>query len=709
MINELYRLTTALERAGIQIEHTHPKYKPIPKATKKAPCIHILLDGGHVHKLESISPRQAKQIRKYGSNQGTFPAMNLAPLYRLTDEDAKKKISRLIDGETTDFSIEEIRQLCTENNWGKKFQNKFKISMQDVPGEMTDLLRKGGAEFLPLRELVEETAVFADAAYLHKELEQAAFAMLERKQDISLPLKILFYPGDADRAAEADRGSLSVVLDSRKLQQQGMSAATERFTNALNQTLIQVDTAAGTAATEQELDAFGHPFEPLEEPMPMVKLAAGFDVSLRTMFRGQPCQHRYGRIENATYPISKEMRFKLQSALAWLSKEEYKSITWVSTDKNEVLFAYPETIPQNMFSLVNFCKKPSGEDAQVESIQNRMRFEDQAKRFISQIQKGKQPGSDPESQRIQYFVLRKVDKARTKVVYTYNTTPAEIERSCERWSLGCGNLPDFSFGKPAALFPLDAADVLNWIWRQDGKLSTDKFKPIPRYHGMQMLFEAEEAVMRRDLFLLMKNTANLAVYLGQTGLARKGYDKSKPQLLRQIWNTLALAGLLLHQLGIRKENYMQEFPYLFGQLLKVSDGLHEMYCRVVRGNDVPNTLAGSSVYAAGAEQPYKTLALLGQRMNPYITWAKSYRTKDIHSKGEESWLAGWYLSLYETIATQLYQAWSQQTRFDDEDKAKYFIGYLAKFPKKEDKNDGKTADGTIADTEDGKQEGHGND
>ena len=130
---------------------------------------------------------------------------------------------------------------------------------------------------------------------------------------------------------------------------------------------------------------------------------------------------------------------------------------------------------------------------------------------------------------------------------------------------------------------------------------------------------------------------------------------------------------------------MQEFPYLFGQMLKISDALHVMYCKVVRGNDIPNTLAGSGVYIAGAEQPYKTLGVLGKRMSPYITWAKSYSEKNIQIKGEESWRAGWYLSLYEGIATQLNSAWGSQTRFNDEEKALYFIGSLAEFPKKEKK------------------------
>ena len=128
---------------------------------------------------------------------------------------------------------------------------------------------------------------------------------------------------------------------------------------------------------------------------------------------------------------------------------------------------------------------------------------------------------------------------------------------------------------------------------------------------------------------------------------------------------------------------MQEFPYLFGQLLKVSDELHEMYCRVMRNNDVPNVLAGSGLYIMGAEQPYKTLGVLGQRMNPYIAWARSYTSKGIEITGEESWRARWYLSLYEKIAVQLHEAWSGQVRFNEEEKAQYFIGYLAKFPRNE--------------------------
>ena len=142
---------------------------------------------------------------------------------------------------------------------------------------------------------------------------------------------------------------------------------------------------------------------------------------------------------------------------------------------------------------------------------------------------------------------------------------------------------------------------------------------------------------------------------------------------------------------------MENTAYLVGQLLKVSDELHSMYCRVQRKGDVPPQLAGNSVFVAAAETPVKALAVLGQRMNPYISWAKQYRTKGIkydpnnaelkENQGQSSGLAAYYLWLYETIATKLNSLLAPTLRFDDFGKAQVFLGYLAAFPERENPND----------------------
>ena len=131
---------------------------------------------------------------------------------------------------------------------------------------------------------------------------------------------------------------------------------------------------------------------------------------------------------------------------------------------------------------------------------------------------------------------------------------------------------------------------------------------------------------------------------------------------------------------------MEDFPYQYGQLLKVSDELHALYCKIVRNGEIPPQLAGSGIYPSAVEAPIRSLHQLSQRMNPYLTWARSYQYKNVTAEGVESWRARWYLSLYEPIVANLYSNWDSSKRFNDAEKAQMFIGYLAAFAKREGAN-----------------------
>lgn len=128
---------------------------------------------------------------------------------------------------------------------------------------------------------------------------------------------------------------------------------------------------------------------------------------------------------------------------------------------------------------------------------------------------------------------------------------------------------------------------------------------------------------------------------------------------------------------------MENLPYLYGQLLKAADELHALYCTVVRNGDFPPQFVGSSLFQSAAEAPVRTIYLLSQRIMPYYSWAKSYRMKNITESGKESWRAGWLYGICEKIMGKLQESWTMQTRFNDEEKAQLFIGYLAAFPRKE--------------------------
>lgn len=603
MINELYQLTEAMDKAGVQAQRWYSKYKPIPNIRPNAPCVRISMLEGQVVELSGVPEGLGKELRKFGDNQGSYPCMNLAPLYRITDESIKKALKALKPEDIDPAKIEEIESWCQRNcnNWGKKFCKKYKICM-DRSTELCKLI----PEFTPVHILMAESEFFCDPIKLHREMETAAFKMLRRKEHIHLALQILFYQGDPKKKPEDDCCSLSVAFDSLRLIDLKIPAISKKFVSELNNALMGAE-EAGESDTASETDAFGFLFVPTEKstPMPTVKLAGGFDATLRTMFNGQPCQMRYRRIEDASYPISLEMRGKLHTSLNWLGgSKERENITWMNIDKGEVLLVYPYRLAEQAISYIRMFGRPR---------QGNVTFGEEAKQFLTELRNGREAGVDTKADRIQLFILKKIDKARTKVVYTRQTDAYELEKCSEAWKLGCSNLPVFAFGKMKAPFPLDVANVLNCFWKQNGERSTDQYRPISQYHGLELLMDPDFPVTA-DLHILSEKSRTIGVFLG--GLLAKN-DLHHP-IWERITEMLALIGLMLYRDGIRKENYMEAFPYQYGQLLKVSDELHAMYCRVVRNGDLPPQLVGSSLFQAAAETPLRTMSVLAQRMNPYI-------------------------------------------------------------------------------------------
>lgn len=510
---------------------------------------------------------------------------------------------------------------------------------------------------------------------MHREPKRAVWEMLERREQVSLALGVLFYQGKKDKSAKDDYGSLSVAFDSEKLIDEGIPAVSEKFTRELNEHLMKIggDQCAGcdTALID---DAFGKPFQPIEEPMPTVKLAGGFDVTLRTMFEEQRCQTRYGKIGSESYPISPQMRIRLQSALEWIGKSEHENMTWIKLDKNEILFAYPSSMPEVPISYVAMFKRGENKDTA---------FSEQAKKFIQDLRKTRETGIDTHAKRITVFVLRKIDKARTKVVYTHQTDPCELEKYSEEWTLGSENLPDFPFGTPEVPYPMDVADTLNRFLKQDGSNATDKVKPFSQYHGIEILMDPALPTIA-DLHRLTECAMNIGALLGNL--------RAKGELQHSVFGNakavLPLLGLFLYRNNIRKDCYMDNLPYLYGQLLKAADELHALYCRVVRDSNFPPQLVGSSLFQSAAEMPVRTMNLLSQRIMPYYAWAKSYRLKNIQEEGKESWRTSWLYRICEKTMSKLQNSWTPQTRFTDEEKAQLFIGYLAALPKtREDKTE----------------------
>jgi hypothetical protein len=421
--------------------------------------------------------------------------------------------------------------------------------------------------------------------------------------------------------------------------------------------------------------------------MPSVKLE-GLNVTLRTMYHKQKCQYRYGKIDDESYPITKSNRAAAKKSLEWIASKDNEGVTWRRAGKDEFVFAYPSILPKIPVKYVSLLG-----DSQENPEQAELRFGLIAKPIIETL-RGLPPKETPRN--IHVFSIRKMDRARSKVVFNRNYAPEWLIGAAEEWEFGCEkNLPEmdiraFPPKKPddrenplprrielTAPFPLQIPKIFNTVWKQDGETKAST-KQMQYYQGIELLLDPpRETSLRYCLNILLSHSIGLVQYTGNQ--QHRGLADSNRRA-REMGYVLSILGLLLHKCGYAKEDYMEHTAYLVGQLLKISDGLHALYCKIKRKGDVPPQLAGNSVFVTATETPIAALAQLGTRMNPYVSWAKQHRTKN----EPDSKLAGWYLSLYEDTAAKLQPLLTDGTiRFNDFEKAQVFIGYLAAFPKNE--------------------------
>lgn len=672
MINELSSLSRALAQAGIVPSPSYRTYIPLPHVSAKAPCIRIWVKGGQVVDFEAIDREHAMQLRKFGSNQASFPGLNLISLYRITDESEKKLVAQCIEKPET-IDVLQLQALCRENAWAPHQNSRIRNCFLKTPKEMTRLLDCAGVpkENL-LNALAAECAPFADAQVLHESLTRAALAKLEKKQDVGLALLILFQPGDARKPCNKDTRNISVFFDTDAREPYGMYAASREFTAFLNAAFLQAERIL-TSGTTENVDSFGENYVPTHMPMPKVKLAAGFEPALYTMFDGQPCQNRYHNFDDKrdSYPLSAQHRVRFQAALHWLGADAgNKGVTWLNTGKGEAVFAYPSSLPDVPLPYVQFFGRTDQSGSFGEISQN-----------LLTALGGLPPKERPE--RVQVFVLRKIDKGRTKALYSQAVSAAALMHAAESWDAACNALPAMpSTIRLSTPFPIDVAAVVNQVWRQRGEAST--VSSMHPYEGIGLFLHQEQRrLFLHELHILVQHAMPLFMYAGP--LLHSG---QKCSCMAQLGQILPVLSMLLSFSGNRKDDYMDGTPYLMGQLLKASDELHALHCKVVRNNRIPPQLVGSALFVAASEAPGRTLSQLSARMIPYLSWAKQYRTKNEEFSG----LAGWYLKVFESIANKLAEEFSVPMRWSDAQKAQLFIGYLASFPKQEKQNENNAND-----------------
>jgi len=701
MLNELKSLSDSIRAAGISGDEWDDKFKEIK--VKGSPCFVVSLsDEGEIADVRFLSPEKAKVLRTWqgGSNGECFPSFNFLPFYEFDENKVKsfsfsqklcsikQFVAEILSSDERPSEVgpvvlskREKADRKTAKCLGSIADSFFANVAQGMPpadplprlrAAVSNLIAELGAEsfnrklFTYLRQHVTE-----DAA-LQKDPPTIFSILFKKTQDV-----VLFF----------DLADSSVC-----------PIATEVCMKTINAKLLASKGVSASIQKSSEMDAFGYAVsvDELAGKLPEVKLPGVLaNTKLRSMSGESKCQMRYGRVDGESFPIGDEVRKAAKSALAWVVSPEREGKTWAIAGSNELVFAYPKSMPKTppllarMFSNGRF----SAEDGVVTTA----RFEEYAKAALSGI-KTLSEGNATNAE-IEVFAIKKADTARRKVVFYRNYSLEMLEDAVGEWLTGARNIPDIRFRKWPRLakgekakkgttpvlaefrapLPLATVCLAYEVWSQDGnEKSAPKCRWAPLYDGLPVfdgleLFLGDSVrtgLAQRMLALLMQNSTGLCAAIGNLSHRSKDNVVTNSHAVDHLETALPLVGILLYKLNRTKEIYMETTPYLIGRFLSLADGLHAVWCRNVKEKDpLPPQLLGSSLFASFHLNPLQAFASASLRLKPYLDWAKTNRTKDVA-------LARWYLGEFGRISAAIAKA-GIPARLSDTDKAEMLLGYLA--------------------------------
>lgn len=713
MIDELFKAAVAIEAAGISAKDWHPKFKTLPKATEKAPCIRIWLDdSGHISAIELMDADLVGKLRKYEPDNGkSFPGFNVLPLHRICKADkwtAKEAPKALGIAMTKgDFLWDEyLKKEDAEDFWTRTRK------VLEQTKKQVEVLRKTLEKSLFSDETLSKLVDLFVALDINQFQKEFFEKVSEQVRFGALPQIAMVYFVDQETKLKEDEDSrmqlpkISVFLDVKTYTRYPVAheITIERFNDLLLNAHISEDFFAAdseiqakqtrSSVTDDGLsepciesvddpvkDAYGKNVEGSENPkMAQVSVPLLGGVFLRSQAKEIPSQSRYALCEGATFTLGNETRASVKRALEWLASSERNGKTYGIAGDKELIFAYPAILPQDSCPELSLLLGAQSDDDR--------KFEDIAEVVIGQL-KGV-VGAIDNGGAIEIFSLRKMDKARTKVVYYHNTTITSLAFASLTWGLGFKNIPPLdirNWGKgkndkgksfavpvePQTLFPVRLHRILNTVWTLSrDEVKQSKVKLFDPSTGLRILLDTPQTA--QITYVTERFIAHAQTYF--IALCRaKG--RNEVSGLPDLDAYPGILGLLLYKLGITKENYMNESAFLLGRFLRVADEIHRLYCEVIRKKEIPPELCGSSMLTATLENPTQAIAQLCMRSAPYLKWARAYHG------AEKSGLVHYWMHQWAPIADNLHEA-TWPARPSPEERAQIFLGYLSSFQKSED-------------------------
>jgi hypothetical protein len=684
MLNELYDLWQAGERAGIQFPIRIPG---LDEGQNEDGLRVFLRSDGAISRVEAVPGEQMKRIRKWKRGEGsTLPVFNFEPLHAIRlrgSQPISKRFNALSAKARVRFlkRSHSIRWETGPHSRRQKLAGAFKSVSADLIQKVADDTSADGAAWRALLPILQHVTANAFMESLSKAIRDHLGAN-GPVNDCSLD--VLFHS-----AAKAKAGTTPIQFEPEgQFASPIYSAKAQEWLVGILDKALAADDDRDESVSE-EIAAPGEVSRTSFIQSAVWGKAQGAgekyrDVKLPTLGKvslfnrdvnAKPTSTRYDNGQ-AVFRVGPDVRMKLMAAIEWLAADERKGKTWVvrGKPKKEGAFLLLTYLKERMDSvpehLAEVFTGPTDDDADHAVVQ----FETLCSGVVHTLDGI--PGLSDAAQ-IKLFALHKPDGFRAQLFASETFTKGRLKSLAHEWQRACRLHPrilipqfvpqgeeEFAVEEfePAIPFPYQAIECLNTVWQKCEDADDAKADPASDYDfadAFELLrrtgsHPTDAAYLGRMLDLAVLRALPLLSAVGQSlhqvhhrvFVARgdKGAG-TKSRLHARRWPCLLT--LLLHRLGYQLNTFMKEPAYLIGRFLAQIDRLHAYYAKHVSGKeDGLRQLIGNSLMSVALESPLRAFELAGQRILPYQAWAEQFsRAKDSYSDEEKRKDAGYVNSI----------------------------------------------------------------
>jgi hypothetical protein len=438
--------------------------------------------------------------------------------------------------------------------------------------------------------------------------------------------------------------------------------------------------------------------------------------------REAPANRRYRRAGSHAMPVGETTAMDLQAALQELAATDRKNITWrpILSEKGgrDLLIAYANVDGGALLGLLaddgfddDEASANGGPGRPGPAALGMARFTALTKRLLATYDGA--PHESVHRNPVRLMIIRKIDPANRKVVYSGTPTVGDLHDAATAWAEGEQNTPEW-LGLPMQLrgnqgvlrlrhlhlAPMSLVDFARRMYLRDGSGGPDiPGQPASEAMGFFLVPDASDPRARhhatRWLGLTIRRRKSL---LCNAAHALHRNDKARLRGINcaEVLRTLSVLGVCLLKLSRERKVYMEGPAFKLGQLLAVADAVHAGYCADVRTGAMPPSLLGNQFFGMVQANPTAGLAALSRRWKPYSGWA-SKAARDIGrfrgltaSSSLDEKDRGWLIlnairqaREVSKLAAELAPAVSQMPRADDLFKAEMLLGYLAGLPREQ--------------------------